>query len=234
MRRGDEAISGAPEAGSMTVEALLVLSVTWFCALLMMAFIQTAGQLLDLDRALTASIQEMTAASYTLQQGIALVSDHEDLQGILPEAAAALWADRCLQAHLEAYDRLKPALTWKIATCPQNDGPWGTEDVRLTLVFCPSQVKSAAAALLPGHLTYTLTKQQRAWLVGRELLPFRGLEESAALQKKGPLVFITRWGTHYHREDCRYLMRSKIPCRLEALAKRYEPCSVCRPVARAS
>ncbi len=234
MRRGNEAFSEAPEAGSMTVEALLALSVTWFFALLMIAFVQTAGQLLDLDRALTASVQEMTAASYTLQQGIGRIVDHDAGEGILPAAATALWADRCLQAHLEAYDRLKPALIWKTAICPSNFAPWGTEDVQLTLVFCPSRVKSAAAALLPGHLTYTLTKQQRAWLVGRELLPFRGLEESAAMQKKGPLVFITRWGTHYHQEDCRYLMRSKIPCRLEALARIYQPCSVCRPDARAS
>lgn len=222
------------ETGSLTIEALLAMAAVWFCSLLMIALIQTAGQLLDLDRALSASAREITAASYALQQGVDLAAGGEDLEGLLPTAVTCRWAERCLKSHMEDFDRLKPALVWKTARCPQNMKLQGSEDVLLSLAFCPSKLESAAAALLPGRLTYTLTKQQKAWLVGRELLPNRGLEESAAAQKKGPPVYITRWGTHYHREDCRYLSRSKILCRLDSLAGFYEPCSVCRPPPRPS
>jgi hypothetical protein len=222
------------ETGSLTIEALLAMAAVWFCSLLMIALIQTAGQLLDLDRALSASVREITAASYALQQGVDLAAGGENREGLLPSAVTCRWAECCLKSHLADYDRLKPALEWKTARCPQNAGLQGSEDVLLSLAFCPSKLESAAAALLPGSLTYTLTKQQKAWLVGRELLPDRGLEESAAAQKKGPPVYITRWGTHYHREDCRYLARSKILCRLDSLAGFYEPCSVCRPPPRPS
>jgi micrococcal nuclease len=42
------------------------------------------------------------------------------------------------------------------------------------------------------------------------------------------LVYLTRTGTKYHREGCRYLARSQIPIALKD-AGRYEPCSVCKP-----
>jgi micrococcal nuclease len=42
------------------------------------------------------------------------------------------------------------------------------------------------------------------------------------------LVYVTRTGTKYHRDGCRFLSRSKIPIALKD-AGRYEPCSVCKP-----
>jgi cytoskeletal protein RodZ len=42
-------------------------------------------------------------------------------------------------------------------------------------------------------------------------------------------VYITRTGTKYHRADCRYLRKSKIPISLKDAKKHYEPCSVCKP-----
>jgi hypothetical protein len=42
-------------------------------------------------------------------------------------------------------------------------------------------------------------------------------------------VYVTRTGTKYHRDGCRYLSKSKIPMSLKEAAKRYEPCKVCRP-----
>jgi hypothetical protein len=43
-------------------------------------------------------------------------------------------------------------------------------------------------------------------------------------------VYLTKTGSKYHAEGCRYLSRSKIPVTL-AIAKEqgYEPCSVCSP-----
>lgn len=42
-------------------------------------------------------------------------------------------------------------------------------------------------------------------------------------------VYVTRTGTKYHRDGCRYLSRSKVPMSLKEAAKRFEPCKVCRP-----
>lgn len=46
-------------------------------------------------------------------------------------------------------------------------------------------------------------------------------------------VYITRTGTKYHRDGCRYLSSSKIPVDLNELdLEKYSPCSVCKPTAR--
>ena len=42
-------------------------------------------------------------------------------------------------------------------------------------------------------------------------------------------VYVTRTGEKYHRDGCRYLSRSRIPMSLAEAAKRYGPCSVCKP-----
>lgn len=42
-------------------------------------------------------------------------------------------------------------------------------------------------------------------------------------------VYITRTGTRYHREGCRYLRQSSIPISLSNARKNYLPCKVCRP-----
>ena len=42
-------------------------------------------------------------------------------------------------------------------------------------------------------------------------------------------VYVTRTGGKYHRENCRYLAKSKIPMSLKDAAKKYEPCKVCKP-----
>ena len=41
-------------------------------------------------------------------------------------------------------------------------------------------------------------------------------------------VYVTRTGAKYHRENCRYLSKSKIPMSLKDAAKKYEPCKVCK------
>jgi hypothetical protein len=42
-------------------------------------------------------------------------------------------------------------------------------------------------------------------------------------------VYVTRTGDKYHEDGCRYLSRSKIAMSLAEAAKRYAPCSVCKP-----
>jgi len=44
------------------------------------------------------------------------------------------------------------------------------------------------------------------------------------------IVFVTKTGSKYHREDCASLRSSKIETTLgEAVAEGYEPCSLCDP-----
>jgi hypothetical protein len=43
-------------------------------------------------------------------------------------------------------------------------------------------------------------------------------------------VYVTKTGEKYHRDECRYLSRSKIATTLkDAVANGYGPCSVCKP-----
>jgi len=42
-------------------------------------------------------------------------------------------------------------------------------------------------------------------------------------------VFVTRSGAKYHRDDCRFVSKSKIPATLARVMGRYGPCSVCAP-----
>lgn len=42
-------------------------------------------------------------------------------------------------------------------------------------------------------------------------------------------VYVTKTGEKYHRDGCRYLSRSRIPMSLSEAAKRFGPCSVCKP-----
>jgi cbb3-type cytochrome oxidase cytochrome c subunit len=42
-------------------------------------------------------------------------------------------------------------------------------------------------------------------------------------------VYVTKTGEKYHRESCRSLRQSKIRMSLKEAAKRYGPCSVCKP-----
>jgi len=44
------------------------------------------------------------------------------------------------------------------------------------------------------------------------------------------VVFVTKTGSKYHREDCSTLRSSKIETTLgKAVAEGYEPCELCRP-----
>lgn len=47
--------------------------------------------------------------------------------------------------------------------------------------------------------------------------------------KNDPIVYVTEYGTKYHRSGCRYLWNSKIPMKKSEAGKSYSPCSVCNP-----
>lgn len=51
-------------------------------------------------------------------------------------------------------------------------------------------------------------------------------------ETQGYTVYITEWGSKYHRENCRYLNQSCIPVDINELdTKKYTPCSLCEPTA---
>jgi len=44
------------------------------------------------------------------------------------------------------------------------------------------------------------------------------------------IVYITKTGTKYHRDGCRYLSKSKIPIKKsDAIKRGYTACSICNP-----
>ncbi len=57
--------------------------------------------------------------------------------------------------------------------------------------------------------------------------------ESSEDTLQGETVYITKTGTKYHRDGCRFLSKSNIPVLLEELdTEKYAPCSVCNPPER--
>ena len=53
---------------------------------------------------------------------------------------------------------------------------------------------------------------------------------SQTSQYKEQTVYVTRTGEKYHRDDCRYLKKSKKSIKLsKAVDNGYTPCKVCKP-----
>jgi len=49
-------------------------------------------------------------------------------------------------------------------------------------------------------------------------------------KKKEVYVYVTKTGKKYHKENCRYLKKSKIKITLKEACKRgFAPCKVCKP-----
>jgi hypothetical protein len=56
------------------------------------------------------------------------------------------------------------------------------------------------------------------------------LTSCSAVPSDAQTVYVTKTGSKYHADGCRYLSRSKIPIKLTiAKEQGYEPCSVCSP-----
>jgi len=74
------------------------------------------------------------------------------------------------------------------------------------------------------------TAVERAWLNGSYGV-LTAKDEGLDLEPEGSIVFITRTGIRYHKGDCRYLRKSRIPISIEeAREKGYTPCKVCKPL----
>ena len=54
---------------------------------------------------------------------------------------------------------------------------------------------------------------------------------AGATNTQSSVVYVTKTGTKYHKNGCKYLEKSKIEISLEKAKKSYGPCSVCKPAA---
>jgi len=54
-------------------------------------------------------------------------------------------------------------------------------------------------------------------------------EAPAKTQEQSIIVYVTKTGTKYHSDICRYLSQSKISMDLDEASQKYGPCSVCNP-----
>lgn len=105
------------------------------------------------------------------------------------------------------------------------------------LDFCAELVKQGYAH---AYVKYHSERGEEFLIYQREAREAkRGLwgdDTAAAAPKEKPdqaggevKVYVTESGTKYHRAGCRYLSKSMRELTLADAAKRYEPCSVCKP-----
>lgn len=48
-------------------------------------------------------------------------------------------------------------------------------------------------------------------------------------EKNKTIVYVTKSGTKYHKQGCRFLSKSSIPVEFQEAKNKYSPCSVCKP-----
>lgn len=65
----------------------------------------------------------------------------------------------------------------------------------------------------------------------KQQAPIQVAPKNSPSSDQGATVYVTRTGSKYHRNGCRYLRSSKIPVPLKDAARRYGKCSVCKPPA---
>ena len=89
------------------------------------------------------------------------------------------------------------------------------------ILTVPSNVK---------HVELFVRLQREAILANRGLWGFTPQQPVEGPVSANTIVYVTRTGTKYHRDGCRYLSQSKIPIKLsEAKRRGLTACSVCRP-----
>lgn len=86
-------------------------------------------------------------------------------------------------------------------------------------------VKSNPAAPLTAHSPPEQVQEEKKSAPEIKTPPVPEQEHS----DEAITVYVTKSGTKYHREGCRYLRKSKIAVGLAEAKQRYGPCSVCKP-----
>ncbi|MCL2166006.1 MAG: hypothetical protein FWH49_01770 [Clostridiales bacterium] len=244
--------------GSLSLEAMLSLPVLLLAVFFCAGLVFSIRGVLIVEQAAADVCKDLAENSYLLQQawgfGLDAAGDNELVRGLLENLAVSDWArdsggyilaSSCLHKYLADYPEIEACVRWRLARLPGRSGDenitlaadWeldalcDEDDVLLILSFAPSGLNHITR-LLPDSWQITVTKRQRAWLIGRNLPPGKGAEQAAGQKDKGALVYITRWGIKYHVDNCRYLRQSKIPAYLNQLSDTYGACLICKPPQR--
>ena len=114
---------------------------------------------------------------------------------------------------------------------------WKSIYRRLTLAFRQRRHCTGLVSRQPSLIVGVVLLIGTSWfLFARVTLPAGPAESTVAQIESAPItdtqsvtVYITRTGSKYHRNACRYLRKSKIPISLKDAKQHYGPCSVCKP-----
>ena len=95
-------------------------------------------------------------------------------------------------------------------------------------------VRQGYTQMLPGGLGSELglfrTYEQRAKLMGKGLWNKSLALVPAVKKPSGVIVYVTKTGKKYHRQNCRFLAKSKVALSLDEAKRRgFTPCRVCKP-----
>ena len=94
----------------------------------------------------------------------------------------------------------------------------------------PMALKDAAAKYGPCGICNPPILGRPAAKAEAILVPSAPVTKAQPAGNGDLIVYVTKTGTKYHRAGCRSLSRSAIPMSLkEAVAKRFGPCSICKP-----
>ena len=107
------------------------------------------------------------------------------------------------------------------------DEVFGPQDAYLSLNYQP-----AWTGWIPGpDAGMTFKAVERCWLKGKGSLfpPDHSQKSIFEEEEETVYVYVTRTGIKYHRGDCRYLKKSKIPMTLTAAKENYGACKICVP-----
>ena len=95
-------------------------------------------------------------------------------------------------------------------------------------------VRQGYAKLSPGGLGEELklfsSYQERARLIGKGIWSESSALVPVVTKPSGVIVYVTKTGKKYHRQDCQFLSKSKIAMGLDEAKKRgLTPCRICKP-----
>jgi hypothetical protein len=231
----------------MTVEAALILPVLILFFASLMSLVNLAQTLITLDGAVQASAREMAVYAYPMERIVTGLgaSVPEDVNLIVPELIRNQLARRALESRLKETRVPMDRIRILAAEFPQGedifnqrkaagefdrfDADFGYDDVFLYAVYTPGWLGWVPG--LDGGVPLKAT--ERGWLKGQGVLFAPEERENSIFQteEEAVYVYVTRTGIRYHREDCRYLKKSKIPMTLKEAARFYTPCKVCAPPA---
>ena len=133
---------------------------------------------------------------------------------------------------MQPRDKYARLLAYVWTTQPTMDPP-SESDLRSSLFNSVLLLEGYAQVMtIPPNVKYAdqfmrfqrEAREQGKGLWGRLAGGEQGVDSSA----REVIVYVADTGTKYHRDECRFLARSKIPLKLsEAKVQGYTPCSVC-------